>query len=204
MRRFTQNEIAEIAEILKNDGVISVPTDTVYGLCARMDSQAAQEHLRDIKHRPADKAFPVMCRDLAQIEEIAEVSDAARDIIQRLMPGPLTVILKKKPHVPDYVNGGMDTLAIRMATSPALAELIAAVGVPLFMTSANRSGEKTCTGLDEIEHACPGLDGMMEGSTAFGQASTIADCTADEVRILREGPLDLAALKGETDGRQTA
>ena len=82
-------------------------------------------------------------------------------------------------------------------TSDALARLIEAVGVPLFMTSANRSGEKTCTDLDEIERACPGLDGMMEGSTAFGKASTIADCTKEEVRILREGPLDLADLKGE-------
>jgi len=197
MRRFAQDEIAEMAEILKNDGVISVPTDTVYGLCARMDSLAAQEHLRDIKHRPADKAFPVMCKDLQQIEEIAEVNPAARDIITRLMPGPLTVVLRKKPDVADYVNGGMETLAIRMATSDALARLIEAVGVPLFMTSANRSGEKTCTDLDEIERACPGLDGMMEGSTAFGKASTIADCTKEEVRILREGPLDLADLKGE-------
>ena len=117
MRRFAQNETAAMAEILKNDGVISVPTDTVYGLCARMDSLAAQEHLRDIKHRPREKAFPIMCRDLEQIRQIAEVSEMAEDIIRRWMPGPLTVILKKKDHVPSYVNGGMDTLAIRMATA---------------------------------------------------------------------------------------
>ena len=197
MRRFAQNETAAMAEILKNDGVISVPTDTVYGLCARMDSLAAQEHLRDIKHRPKEKAFPIMCRDLEQIRQIAEVSEMAEDIIRRWMPGPLTVILKKKDHVPSYVNGGMDTLAIRMATSDALAELIRETGCPLFMTSANRSGEKTCTNLDEIELACPDLDGMMEGSTAFGQASTIADCTQEEVRILRPGPLTLEQLKGE-------
>ena len=186
-----------MAEILKNDGVISVPTDTVYGLCARMDSLAAQEHLRDIKHRPKEKAFPIMCRDLDQIKQIAEVSEMAEDIIRRWMPGPLTVILKKKDHVPAYVNGGMDTLAIRMATSDALAELIRATGCPLFMTSANRSGEKTCENLDEIDLACPDLDGMMEGSTAFGRASTIADCTQEEVRILRAGPLTLEQLKGE-------
>lgn len=202
MRRFTPDETAEMAEILKNDGVISVPTDTVYGLCARMDSRLAQEHLRDIKHRPRDKAFPIMCRDQAQIEEIATVTDLAKEVISRCMPGPLTVILKKRDHIPAYVNGGMDTLAVRMATSPALERLIEAVGCPLFMTSANLSGEKTCENLDEIEIACPGLDGMMEGAAAFGEASTIADCTGDEIVILRRGPLSLDDLKGEqTNGR---
>ena len=126
-----------------------------------------------------------------------KVTYQAEDIIRRWMPGPLTVILQMKDHVPSYVNGGMDTLAIRMATSDALTALIRETGCPLFMPSANRSGEKTCTNLDEIELACPDLDGMMEGSTAFGQASTIADCTQEEVRILRPGPLTLEQLKGE-------
>ena len=197
IRRFGIDEIPEMAEILKHDGVISVPTDTVYGLCARMDSLHAQEHLRDIKNRPKDKAFPIMCKDLEQIETIAEVSDRAKKIILRFMPGPLTVILKKKPDVPEWVNGGMDTLAIRMATSKELAELIEQTGSPLYMTSANQSGEKTCTDLDEIEHACPGLDGMMEGNTAFGKASTIADLTGENIAVLREGPLTIEELEGE-------
>ncbi len=194
MKRFEQTEIRELAEILKNDGVISVPTDTVYGLCARMDSVSAREKLRDIKHRPKTKAFPVMCADLRQAEEIAVVDERAKRIMAKLMPGPLTVILKKKDCVPDFVSGGEPTLAIRLATSEVLKQMILELGVPVYMTSANQSGEKTCETLDEIEAACPGLDGMLEGKTMFGRASTILDCTG-ELRILREGPLNMEDMK---------
>lgn len=194
MKRYSNQELPELAEILKNDGVISVPTDTVYGVCARAFSLQAQENLRRVKNRPLTKAFPLMCGSLEQIREIAEVTKDAERIIRAYMPGPLTVVLKKKDSVPAYVNGGMDTLAIRMASSAEIEELIELIGEPLYMTSANQSGEKTCTTLDEIETSCPLLDGMLEGDTRFGEASTIADCTG-EIRILREGPLTEADLK---------
>lgn len=195
MKRYKQNEIAAMAEVLKKDGVLSVPTDTVYGVCARMDSQQAQENLRDVKHRPAAKAFPVMCSDEAQIKEIAEVDARAEKLIHAFLPGPVTLILKKKEEVPDYVNGGMGTLAIRMATSDALRQLIQAAGTPVFMTSANQSGEPVCTSLDEIEVSCPTLDGMMEGNVSFGEASTIIDCTSEEVKILRQGPVTMEQIQ---------
>lgn len=184
-----------MAEILKNDGVLSVPTDTVYGVCARMDSEKAQENLRDVKHRPLTKAFPVMCADENQIKEIAYVDDRAEKLIRAFMPGPVTFILKKKEEVPAYVNGGMETLAIRMATSDALRELIKAAGAPVFMTSANQSGEPVCTSLDEIEKSCPTLDGMMEGNVSFGEASTIIDCTGSELKILRQGPVTIEQIE---------
>lgn len=189
IRRFDPYDTEEMAEILRNDGVISVVTDTVHGVCARMDSEQAQENLREIKHRPKDKAFPIMCCDLKQIRSVAQVSESGRKIIEAFMPGPVTVILKKKEEIPDFVNGGMETLAVRMATSDALEKLIRAVGVPLLMTSANRSGEKTCDNPDEIELACPGLNGIMNGIPKFHEASTIIDCSKEQVKILRKGPV---------------
>ena len=105
------------------------------------------------------------------------------------MPGPVTVILKKKDEVPDFVNGGLPTRAVRMATSEPLEKLIRAVGVPLLMTSANQSGQKTCETLDEIELACPGLNGIMYGKPTFQTASTIIDCSGEQVRVLRKGPV---------------
>lgn len=195
MKRYSQSEIAAMAEILKNDGVLSVPTDTVYGVCARMDSEKAQENLRDVKHRPLTKAFPVMCADEDQIKEIAYVDDRAERLIRAFMPGPVTFILMKKEEVPAYVNGGMETLAIRMATSDALRKLIKAAGAPVFMTSANQSGEPVCTSLDEIEKSCPTLDGMMEGNVSFGEASTIIDCTGKELKILRQGPVTMEQIE---------
>ena len=189
IRRFRPDETEAMAEILRNDGVISVVTDTVYGVCARMDSLAAQENLRELKHRPADKAFPIMCCDISQIETVAYVSEQGRKIIRAFMPGPVTVILKKREEIPDFVNGGLPTLAVRMATSDALEKLIRAVGAPLLMTSANQSGQKTCESLEEIELACPRLNGIMEGKPTYHEASTIIDCSQEQIRVLRKGPV---------------
>ena len=194
MKRYSQEQIEELAEILKHDGVISVPTDTVYGVCSVISSVKAQENLRTVKNRPLTKAFPVMCADEEQIRSIAYVDERTEKLIHAFMPGPVTFILKKKEEVPEYINGGMDTLAIRMATSTALQKLIKAAGCPVFMTSANQSGQPVCTSLDEIEASCPLLDGMMEGNVSFGQASSIVDCTKEEIVILRQGPVTLEQI----------
>ena len=200
MKRFSQSQIDEMAEILKNDGVLSVPTDTVYGVCARMDTPQAQENLRHVKNRPATKAFPIMCADEAQIASICHITSRDHLLIEAFMPGPVTLILKKKEDVPEEINGGMDTLAIRMAPSIPLKQLIQKLGVPVFMTSANQSGEPVCKNLDEIERSCPLLDGMMEGEVSFGQASTIIDCSGEEVRILREGPVSMEDIESVMEG----
>ena len=198
IRIYTKEELPLLAEILKNEGVISVPTDTVYGVCARMFSPVAQENLRRVKNRPLTKAFPVMCADLEQIRTIAEVDERTCRIIHTFMPGPLTVVLRKKAGIPGFVNGNMDTLAVRMAPDEVIRELILLTGEPLYMTSANQSGEKTCTTLSEIAENCPLLDGILEGETRFGTASTIVDCTG-ELKILREGPITLKELKQAAD-----
>ena len=195
MKRYKETETTALAEILKKDGVIAVPTDTVYGVCARMSTREAQEHLRDVKHRPMTKAFPIMCSDEDQIRTIAVVDARAEKLIRAFLPGPMTLILKKKEEVPSYVNGGMATLAIRMATSLPLKKLIEETGCPVFMTSANQSGQPTCRTLDEIEAACPTLDAMMEGDVTFGEASTILDCTAETVKILRQGPITMEEIQ---------
>lgn len=189
MKRYTSLEINELANLLKQDEVIAVPTDTVYGLCARYDHFEAQEKLREIKHRPATKAFPIMCKDLKQMETIALITERERKLVEAFMPGPITLVVAKKEDLPTFVNGGMDSIALRMATSKDLEALIEAVGVPLYMTSANQSGEKTCTTLDEIALTCVGIAGMLEGNTEFGEASTIVDCTDKVVKIVRNGPI---------------
>jgi len=195
MRVYHDDEVDDIVEVLRKDGVISVPTDTVYGVCARCNSEKAQDQLRLVKHRPLTKAFPLMCADLNQIKEICIVDECSEKIINKFMPGPLTVILKKKDSVEDFVNGGMPTLAIRMATSDVLKEIITSLGEPIYMTSANQSGEPTCTSLEEIEKSCPLLDGMLDGEVSFGEASTIVDCSGEELKILRKGPISEEMLK---------
>lgn len=193
MKRYKIDDIEEIVKILKNDGTVSVPTDTVYGICARINSAEAFNKLVNIKNRPSNKNFPIMCSDMEQIKSIAIVDDKAEKLIKRFMPGPITLVLKKKKDVFLEINNGgdreTDELAVRMATSPFLYKVIKEVGRPLFMTSANQSGQEVCKNLDEIELMCPNLDGMVEGDVSFGESSTIVDCTGDDIKIQREGPI---------------
>ena len=193
MKRYKQREIKTIANILKEDGVISVPTDTVYGICARINSSKAYDKLVNIKNRPSNKSFPIMCKDIEQIKSIAIVDERIEKLIKAFMPGPITLVLNKKPEAFSYINNAgireTDELAVRMATSKFLEDLITEVGTPLFLTSANKSGETACKSLEEIEKMCPTLDGMVEGDVLFGEASTIVDCTNSDIKIQRQGPI---------------
>lgn len=194
IKRYNQNEIEKLVEILKLDGVISVPTDTVFGICASIKSKIAHNKLMTIKNRPAEKSFPIMCADEEQIKSIATVNDVAEKLIKALMPGPITLVLKRNKSLPAYITHGQDTIAVRMATSETIKEIITKLKSPIFMTSANQSGEPTCTNLDEIEKSCPNLDGMLEGKVTFSKASTIIDCSTDKINILREGPITLEQI----------
>ena len=195
IKRYKVEQIEEMAQILENDGVISVPTDTVFGVCARINSQIAYNKLLEVKKRPLNKAFPVMCANKEQIKNIAIVDEIAEKLIKAFMPGPITLVLKKNNKLPRYVTNGKDTIAVRMATSKEIEKLITKIGSPIFMTSANQSGQPECTNLDEIEKVCPLLDGMMEGEVFYSIGSTIVDCRTKEIEILREGPISFEEIK---------
>ena len=190
-----QTEIEELSNILKNDGVLAVPTDTVYGLCAHINSKKARENLIEIKNRPKNKAFPIMCNSIEQIKSVAKVNEKSEKVINAFMPGPITILLEKRKEIPEYVNNGLRLIAIRMATSKPLEELIEKVGSPIFMTSANLSGKPVCKSIEEIQKTFPNIDGIMDGKVSYGQASTIVDCTSDEIKIIREGPISLEEIK---------
>ena len=195
MKIFKQTETQELVNILKNDGVIAVPTDTIYGLCARINSKEARENLIEIKNRPKNKAFPIMCNSIEQIKSVAKVDERTKKIIEAFMPGPITVLLEKRKEIPEYVNNGLRLIAIRMATSKTLEELIKKVGSPIFMTSANLNGEPVCKSIEEIQEKFQNIDGILDGEVSYGQASTIVDCTTDEIKIIREGPIAFEDIK---------
>ena len=204
MKKYRQSDIETIIKVLKDDGVISVPTDTVYGICARVNSLKAFHKLVEIKNRPDNKNFPIMCSDLEQIKSISIVDKKVKKLINAFMPGPITLVLRKKNDTFLTINNGgereTNEIAVRMATSTFLKEVIIGVGCPLFMTSANKSGMDVCKSLDDIEKMCPTLDGMVEGDVSFGEASTIVDCTDDNIVIQRPGPISeeqvMEALNG--------
>lgn len=199
IKRYKQNEIGKIVQILKNDGVISVPTDTVFGICARINSKIAHDKLMKVKNRSAEKSFPIMCANEEQIKSIAVVDEKVEKIINAFMPGPITIVLKKNNSLPKYVTNGKNTIAVRMATSKLIEDLIIKTECPIFMTSANQSGEAECNNLDEIEKNCPLLDGIVEGEVLYSKGSTIIDCTLEEIKVLRVGPISLEQIKKVID-----
>lgn len=198
LKRYVESQIEELVEILKNDGVISVPTDTVYGICARVSSQKAYDKLFHIKNRSSNKIFPVMCASSEQIKSIAQVDERIEKLMCAFMPGPVTLVLNKKREALSYINNRgseeFHELAVRVAPTEVLKQLINMVGSPLFMTSANQSGEPVCQTLEDIEKAFPDLDGILEGDVSFSKASTIIDCTSRDVIIQRQGPISMEQI----------
>jgi len=190
MKIFNNNDVSEMVNILKNDGILCVPTDTVYGLCVRINSEEAFNKLVSFKNRPANKSFPVMCSDIEQIKKVAVVDEVGEKLINSFMPGPITIVLKKRDDYSVNNRGTMDIrdVGIRMATSPVLKKVIDELGMPIFMTSANLSGEPVCTSMEEIKEVFPNLDGILEGRVSYGLSSTIVSLV-DDVRIIREGPI---------------
>ncbi len=190
MKLFNNSDIDEMVNILKSDGILSVPTDTIYGLCVRINSINAFNKLMQVKNRPSNKSFSMMCASIEDIKKYAIVDDRAERIIQAFMPGPITIILKKKE---DSINNNgeyqIDSIGIRMATSETLKKIINKLGCPVFMTSANISGMPVCQSIDEIRKIFPLIDGILVGDVSYGKASTIVDCTNKEIILLREGPI---------------
>ena len=176
--------VEEAAAALARGELVAFPTDTVYGL------SAGQEHVRKLygaKDRPKDKRIPVLLSDIANLEASAIVTPAARALAQRFWPGPLTIIL---------VAPRRGTIAFRVPDHPLARRLIAASGGGLPVTSANRSGERDTRTAEEVIEQLEGrialvLDG---GKTPGGVSSTIVDCTADQVKIVRQGAISETAI----------
>lgn len=195
INRYSENDIDKIVEKLNKNGIISIPTDTVYGLCGKIDSKEVFDKLIKLKKRPNSKPFSIMCADIDQINEVALVDEKAKRIIQNFMPGPITIILNKQENIPFYIGNSNNTVAIRMATSNCLKETIKKLECPVFMTSANISGNRTCKSIEEIENLGLNLDAIVEGKVLYNRASTIVDCTKEEIEIIREGPISKNDLR---------
>ncbi len=184
-----KSEYLKCIDVLNNDGIMAYPTDTVYGLGVRFGYENARLNLMDRKKRPEEKSFPVMVSDLRMMESIALVSNQARKIVQAFMPGPLTVVLKKK----DGIYGDRGTLAIRLAHDETIKKIIDGIGCPIYLTSANLSNNPVCKSAIEIERLAL-ADIIVDGDILGGEASTIVDLSGDEPKILREGPVSLEEL----------
>lgn len=197
-----KESIEEVADLLTRGKLVAFPTDTVFGLACVYDSEEAIQSMKIAKNRPDSKPFPMMVSSKEQIEEIAYVDEKIRRIIDSWMPGAITLVMRKKECVPDYVTNGESTIAIRMADDEFVLRLIKMVGKPLLVTSANISDQHSATSDSEAMEQLNGrIDAIVRGNSLGARASTIVDVTKEELVVLREGPISLKrilySLKGE-------
>lgn len=190
--------IARAAEILRRGGLVAFPTETVYGLGADGLNPAALARLFEAKGRPATDPVILHIAEVEALDALArEIPSTARTLARRFWPGPLTMVLPKRPIVPDLATAGLPTVAVRMPAHPVALALIRAAGVPIAAPSANRFGHTSPT---TAQHVWEDLAGRIDlildaGPTAIGVESTVVDLTAPIPTILRPGGLPREALE---------
>jgi L-threonylcarbamoyladenylate synthase len=195
----TEAAVRRAAVLLRQGELVAFPTETVYGLGADATNGRAVAAIFAAKGRPRFNPLIVHVPDLAAAEAIAHVSPAARKLAETFWPGPLTLVLERKPGgtLADLVSAGLPTVAVRVPDHAVARSLIEAAGVPLAAPSANRSGHVSPTRAAHVAadlgaHVAMILDA---GPTRHGLESTVLDATGDEVVLLRPGAVTVAAIE---------
>ena len=191
------------AEIIKNGGLVAIPTETVYGLGANGLDEDAVKKIFEAKGRPQDNPLILHLSGPEQIELYCHhIPQAAYDLAERFWPGPLTIVLPARSCVPKRTTGGLSTVAVRCPDSAVTREIIRLAGVPLAAPSANISGKPSTTTAEHVRHDHDGrIDAIVDGgSCRVGVESTIVDLSEERPRLLRPGgigPEELLEVLGD-------
>jgi len=196
--RGTKSELQFLARRLRTGDLVAVPSETVYGLAADALSAKACRKIFKAKGRPSSDPLIVHVGSIAQAASIAEIGPAARRVMRKFWPGPLTLVLPKKPAIPDIVTSGRPSVAVRMPAHPMFLKLLAEAGIPLAAPSANPFGYVSPT---TAEHVQDGLGKKIKyildgGPSEVGVESTILDLRDPRKPcLLRPGRVTRAALR---------
>ena len=198
-------KIEAAAKILRNGGVVAIPTETVYGLAANALDGAAVSKIFEAKGRPQDNPLIVHIACMQSLYPLVkQVPQTALNLADAFWPGPLTIVLPKTGLIPPEVSAGLDTVALRMPAHPIARAVIKAAGVPLAAPSANVSGSPSPT---TARHVLEDLNGMIDavvdgGKSTVGVESTVLSLVGETPRLLRPGgitPEQLEAVLGKIE-----
>ena len=194
--------IKECAELIKKGEIVAFPTETVYGLGANALDENAVRKIFIAKNRPSDNPFIVHVNSIEDAEKVAFVTEDAKKIFEKFSPGPITVVLKKKPIVPDCVTAGLDTVGIRMPSHKLAQEFLRECGVPIAAPSANVSKKVSPT---EAQFVYDDLNGKIPaiidgGRCDVGIESTVVSLAGDRPIILRPGAITKEMLEEYING----
>ena len=187
--------IQRALEILNSGGLVAFATDTVYGVGALAFDGKAVQSIYAAKNRAVEKAIPVLIGEESDLEKVGmNIPDIAHRLASRFWPGPLTVLVPKRPSLPEAVSA-TETVGVRIPDHEVARALLRAAG-PMAVTSANISGQPSPSTAEEVFAQLDGripliIDG---GRTTGGVPSTLVDCTGEKIKILREGSITLKDL----------
>ena len=187
-------EVKLAAEIVKQGGVIVFPTDTAFGIGARLDNEEAVERIFHIKGRETSKAVPLLFDSVEMVKDyVEEIPQKVEHLIEKYWPGALTIVLKaNKEKVPSSLRGGGETIGVRIPDQSELLQLITWVGVPIIGTSANFSGASTVFNSLSLDPALVGqVDYVLKGNCKGRKSSTVIDVTSTPWKLLREGVIKI-------------
>ncbi len=182
----------ELVGIMCGGGLVAVPTETVYGLAGNGLDEKAVAEIYEVKGRPEVKPLSLMVHDAASMERYCEnVPPQTYTLAKKFWPGPLTIVMKAKPCVPEIVRAGGETVGLRCPDHPLTLELLEKSGVPFAAPSANPSGEPSPKNADSVLKYFDGkIDAVLDGGECgIGCESTLIDLSRTPYRILRQGAL---------------
>lgn len=188
---------ARAAEILRNGGLVALPTETVYGLAGNGLDPAAVEKIYEVKGRPEQKPLSLMVPGKEAIAEYCEdIPPGAYVLAERFWPGPLTIVLKAKNHIPSIVLAGGHTVGLRCPDQADTLALLKECALPLAAPSANPSGaESPKTAAAVAAYFDGAIEAILDGGEcALGTESTVIDMTVSPFRVLRKGALPEEAI----------
>lgn len=193
----TQEALQAAARLLEAGQLVAFPTETVYGLGANALDEAAVAAIFSAKGRPADNPLIIHVRDEGDAEALCHLSTEARRLMEFFCPGPLTLLLPKKPQVPSLVNAGLPSVAIRIPAHPVAQALLQATGLPIAAPSANASGRPSPT---TAAHVWQDLGGIIPlildgGPCQVGLESTVLDMTSNPPTVVRPGGITQGMLQ---------
>ncbi|MCI6329504.1 MAG: threonylcarbamoyl-AMP synthase [Erysipelotrichaceae bacterium] len=195
MEILEKSQYKKASKILQNGGLIAFPTETVYGLGVIFDNEQSYERLINVKRRPPEKPFTLMCGSLDDIKKYAYVNELAQKLIDAFMPGQFTIILKAKENLPRWVVSKEGNVGIRISDDKFVQNLIIETGKPLLVPSANRSGENPCHTSNEVKDSLGNdLDAIIIGESVSNIPSTIV-FVDDSVHIIRLGEISESDIK---------
>lgn len=193
-KKIDQKELEECKKVVQKGGIIIFPTDTVYGIGCDCFNQKALEKIYSIKRRNLNKPVNVLCSDINAIKSITKnLSMLEKKIIDKYMPGDLTIILSKKENVKNDLINNVDTVGVRIPKNDIALTLLNYIKIPLTTTSANISDEVALTNFKDVYEKFKNNDDVdiiiNGGQSDIGIASTIIRIENNQIVVLRHGNL---------------